>query len=192
MNANPHELRMTVSGLTFQVSCCLNPQRLRLAVQRGASNGKSALLYWRMFFCIITGVTIWGLASATAHAGRDVSLAIAATKQSRILISWRAQSATPAGGTMLIPQFQVLRSFDLKHWMPMGSMITGTNGQSLSVIDGLTNAAYYRVQSSIVMEYAQLQNADLSGGDLEGADFFGAGLFSASLSQATLTGANLA
>lgn len=127
----------------------------------------------------------------SADAQRSFSLTVTPTNQNAVAIGWKAQSATPVGDVVIIPQFQVQRSTDLINWTPVSGMITGALSQKLTFTDPAGSLGFYRVSSIINQEYAQLNNAKLDGGQLQFADFFGAQLFAASLQTAVLTNADL-
>src|SRR5262249_10887408 len=127
-----------------------------------------------------------------SNAQRDFNLAAATTNPANITVSWKAQSCIPVPGLILIPQFQVERSADLKTWSPVSDMFFPLLGQTVSWTDPQAGVGFYRVASIIRKQYSQLSNAKLSGGQLAGADLFGANLFGASLDDAELAGASLA
>ncbi|HWW01633.1 MAG TPA: hypothetical protein VNZ64_18185 [Candidatus Acidoferrum sp.] len=109
---------------------------------------------------VLPVILIWHAATnLTADAQRSFSIAVAATNQNGAVISWQAQSATPVGDLILVPEFQLQRSSDFKTWSPIGSPLTGTPGQTLAVLDAVPAAVFYRVESIISLEYAELSNA---------------------------------
>ena len=124
-------------------------------------------------------------------AQRHFNVSITVTNQNQPLITWPVQSATPVGDLLLLPQFQVKGSPDLTNWTNIGVPMTGMLHQTLSAVDSNSSANFYRVQSIISEEYAQLDNAKLASSDLDGADFFGASLFGAQLDNSSLRGADL-
>jgi uncharacterized protein YjbI with pentapeptide repeats len=126
-----------------------------------------------------------------AEAQLRTSVSLSTTNQNGIVISWTAQSATPASALIIVPQYQVHRSRDLHNWARVGGLFSGALGQLLSLTDTNANVGFYRVQSIINKEYAALSGVKLDGGQLDGADFFGATLFGASIKQSSLVGANL-
>ena len=126
-----------------------------------------------------------------AYSQRNFSVTISRTDQNNIQLTWTAQSATPIGDVFIIPQFEAQRSSDLTHWIPISGILSGSLHQILSVADSNSTSSFYRVQSIIQKEYAELNGAKLASGQLTGADFFGARLFRADLSDATLNGATL-
>ena len=67
-----------------------------------------------------------------------------------------------------------------------------TNVQTLTFTDTVAAVGFYRVNSIIDHEYAELDNQILDNGDLRFADFFGASLFGASIQNATLNTADMA
>lgn len=129
--------------------------------------------------------------TVTADAQRSFNLSVTPTNQNGVAIRWKSQSATPVGDMVVVPQFQVERSGDLKTWTPVSGMIASSLGQTNAFTDMATNLGFYRVNSIIQKEYAQLSHAKLDSGQLQFADFFGATLFGASLVSATLSNANL-
>jgi len=131
------------------------------------------------------------LLSPIAQAQRSFQITLHPTNNNAVAISWQAQSATPAGGEVLVPQFRVERSPDLKTWAPISQWMTAALGQTLTLIDSNTPSALYRVQALLDLQYAELSGANLAQGELAGSDFFGANLFGADLSEAILTGARL-
>src|SRR5262252_7482898 len=134
-------------------------------------------------------ILLLGLTPST-QAQRNFTVTVAPTNQNRVVISWKAQSATPVGDLVVVPQFVVHRSQDLNTWTPISGMLSGTLNQTLSLVDSNTSAVFYRVQSVIEMEYAELNGAKLASSELTGADFFGARLLGADLDEATLAGVN--
>ena len=126
-----------------------------------------------------------------ASAQRGFKLSFMLTNQTGIAISWKAQSVTPTGDLLVVPQFQLERSPDLKTWTPISGKLSATLGQTITLVDSNSSPTFYRVRSIISKQYVQLSRARLNSGQLEGSDFFGANLFAASLVQARLTGASL-
>lgn len=124
-------------------------------------------------FCIaLIASGLMGLA-LKAQAQRAFTNSISLTNKTTAVISWKVQSFTPVGDLILVPQYQVVRSPDLKNWTPVGSRITGALHQTLSVMDSNPGRAFYRVQSIIDLEYAQMDNVKLTSGEMAGADFLG-------------------
>ena len=105
------------------------------------------------------------------------------------VISWLSKPVTPLGDLPIIPQFVVQRSDDLQSWTAISSNLTSAVGQKLAFTDTNGTRGFYRVQSIINQEYAELPGETLDSGQLTGADFFGADLFGASLRSASLNGA---
>ncbi len=128
--------------------------------------------------------------AATASGQRAFTINVAPTNLNAAAVSWKVQSATPVGDLLMLPQFQVERSPDLKNWIPVSGMITGALSQKLVFTDPQSSLGFYRVNSLINQENAQLSNVKLDGGQLQFADFFGAELFAASLQSAILTNAS--
>jgi len=166
-----------------------NPNTHRDPASAGPSAGPSHIKFatWNLVFGIVLGFGIgcFGLLPR-ANAQRAFSVAITPTNQNRIAISWKAQSATPIGDLVILPQFRVHRTLDFKTWIPVSGLLSGSLGQTMSLSDSNSNIGIYRVESVISEEYAELNNAKLSFGQLAGADFFGARLFGTSLDQADL------
>ncbi len=104
--------------------------------------------------------------SPAARAQRNFSLSLAVTNGNSAVLRWPVQSATPVGDVVLVPKFQVERSSDLKSWTPIGDVFEGSLGQVLTVTDPGGDAAFYRVESLLDLEYAQLEHANLSRGEL--------------------------
>jgi len=126
-----------------------------------------------------------------AHAQRSFQITLHPTNNNAVAIVWQAQSATPPGGEVLVPQFRVEQSPDLKTWTPINQWMTAALGQTFIVVDSNAPCAFYRVQALLDLQYAELSGADLAHGELAGSDFFGANLFGTDLSGAILTGAGL-
>src|SRR5262245_11341838 len=126
-----------------------------------------------------------------AYAQRSFTISVTPTNQNNVAIRWKAQSATPIGDLLLVPQFRVERSQDFINWSPISGKLSATLNQTLTLVDSNANAAFYRVQSFIEKEYGEMNGAKLASGELTGADFFGARLLGADLSEAILNGANL-
>ena len=145
-----------------------------------------ALIY---FPALLTAVLFF---TTPVFAQRAFTVSVAPTNGNATAVSWRAQSATPTGDLFIIPQFQVERSSDLKNWTPISGQLAATLNQRLTFADPQGGVGFYRVNSIINQEYAQLSNAKLDGGQLQFADFFGAELFAASLQSAVLTNASFA
>jgi uncharacterized protein YjbI with pentapeptide repeats len=141
-----------------------------------------------MLWLLLTLAAGWAV---SAQAQRNVSLTAASTNQNAIVIGWHAQSATPAGDTVVMPQFQVQRSADLAVWSGVGDLLSATNGQNLTFTDTTATMGFYRVNSIIDEEYAEFDNLVLNNGELQFADFFGASFFGASVQNASLGNANL-
>ncbi len=137
----------------------------------------------------ILSIALLSFSTATTFSQRAFNLNIASTNNG-MTISWPCQSATPLGETPIIPLFIVQRSTDLLSWTAISTNLTAPAGQTLTLSDTNANQAFYRVQSIIVKENAQLSQAILDSSDLTGADFFGAELFGASLQAAFLDGAD--
>ncbi|HXJ74914.1 MAG TPA: pentapeptide repeat-containing protein, partial [Candidatus Dormibacteraeota bacterium] len=140
----------------------------------------------------LLGLLILAGAPLDLRAQRDFSIKLAPTNQTAIRITWKAQSVVPLPGQIMVPQFQVERSFDLTNWAPVSSLFSPNLGQTLDWGEPRGSIGFYRVASIIRKQYAQLSNARLAGGELSGADFFGANLFGASLNGSNLAGATLA
>jgi uncharacterized protein YjbI with pentapeptide repeats len=140
---------------------------------------------WLLFASSFAGFVI------DANAQRSFSLTVVPTNQNAVAIKWKTQSATPVGDLVVLPQFQVERSSDLRTWLPVSGMISSALGQTNTFTDNTTELGFYRVNSIIQKEYAQMSNAKLNSGQLQFADFFGATLFGAHLVSATLSNAIL-
>src|SRR5436190_8881591 len=137
-------------------------------------------------------LSLWWAWASPASGQRAFNISFAPTNDDAVAISWKAQSATPIGDLFIVPDFQLERSADLRAWEPVGSSLSPTLNQIVTVIDPAGgSAAFYRVASTISKEYASLSQAALDFGGLEGADFFGANLFGATITSASLCGANL-
>src|SRR5262249_46555441 len=95
----------------------------------------------------------------SARAQRAFSISLAPTNQSGIVIRWKAQSATPAGDLTLVPQFVVQRTIDFTNWTPISGNLTAALNQTLSLVDSNANTGFYRVQSLIEEEYAEMNGA---------------------------------
>ena len=93
-----------------------------------------------------------------ASAQRAFSVSVAPTNQNAVVVSWKVQSATPGGDFLLLPQFQVERTADLKNWTPISGMVTGALSQKLTFVYPAATVGFYRVNSIIDQEYAQLDN----------------------------------
>src|SRR5439155_1171700 len=61
-----------------------------------------------------------------ARAQRNFTLTMAPTNQAAVVISWKAQSATPTNDFLIVPQFRVERSLDLKNWIPVSAKLSGS------------------------------------------------------------------
>src|SRR6185312_12909519 len=144
-----------------------------------------------IFFCAMCAANFFGGAPA-AFSQRAFNLRIAPTNNTGVAVSWPCQSATPLGDLIILPQFVVQRSDDLQSWTSVSSNSTASLGQKLTFTDTSGARGFYRVQSIINQEYAEIPGAVLDFGDLTGADFFGANLFGASLQQTALTGSKFA
>ncbi len=143
----------------------------------------------RGFLNAVLSIALLLLSITTAFSQRAFNLNISSTNNATT-ISWPCQSATPLGETPIIPLFIVQRSADLQSWIPISSNLTAPASQTLTFSDTNANQAFYRVQSIIDKENAQLSQAVLDSSDLTGADFFGAELFGASLQASFLDGAD--
>lgn len=144
----------------------------------------------RIYISILASLTL----SSVTQAQRAFSVQIQNTNGGP-QISWPSQSAVPAGGLPLFPQYVLQRSIDLQNWSDLFTD-DGTPGKTFQFVDSGGAPAFYRVETKIVRPYAELAQANLSFGELTGADFFGADLFgatvtSASIDHATLAGADL-
>src|SRR5262245_61596599 len=84
-----------------------------------------------------------------ALAQRGFTVTRVPTNQNRIAISWKVQSATPIGDVFIIPQFRVQRTLDLKAWSPFSDLLSGSLGQTLSLVDSNSTFGAYRVESVI-------------------------------------------
>src|SRR5436190_7444381 len=129
--------------------------------------------------------------SISSHAQRTFSVSLGRTNGTNVVISWKAQSATPVNDLLVVPQFRVQRSSDLVNWMPITAVLSPSLGQTVSIVDTNSTAAFYRVISIISKEYAQLNQKKLSNAGFMGADFFGASLFGSKCDNADFSGANL-
>ena len=69
-----------------------------------------------------------GCSVLPVHAQRNFSLTLTRTNQSGVAIQWKAQSATPAGDLVLVPQFRVERSPDLKTWTAISGKLAPRAG----------------------------------------------------------------
>jgi uncharacterized protein YjbI with pentapeptide repeats len=127
----------------------------------------------------------------SAHGQRAFTVSVRSTNQGGATISWKAQSATPVGDLVIVPQFVVERSADLQSWTTVSGTFSPSLSQTVTFTDTNGGFAFYRVGSIIQKQYAEMSNARLSSGGLAGADFFGARLFAARFDQAILTGARL-
>ena len=139
-------------------------------------------------FALIAGALLVSAAGALAQ--RAFTISISLTNQSQVVVRWNAQFATPIGDLFITPHYQVQRSGDLQTWTSIGVPFTGALLTNTVLIDSISGAAFYRVESIISLEYAHLENKILDLGQLDGGDFFGASLFNASLKSAQLRGAN--
>jgi uncharacterized protein YjbI with pentapeptide repeats len=173
------------------VSPCLPRRSSRQRAAAGPSDTAALRRRSRPFvYFVYFVVTLLLNFVPAAHAQRAFSLTLAPTNQN-FKLSWKVQSATPVGDLVVLPQFRVERSLDLKTWTPISGTMTGTLNQTLSATDSNVAAGFYRVQSMIEKPYATMNNAKLNSGQLTGANFFGAQLFHALLVSAQLNGANL-
>ena len=127
----------------------------------------------------------------SAGAQRNFSISATPSGSSSITISWPVQSATPSNDLVVLPQFQVMRSTDLKSWSAMGTEMSGTLHQMLSLTDTNAGGAFYKVQSLIIQEYAQFKNVTLSSGPALERGLFWRKIFGSTLNGASLNGANL-
>jgi hypothetical protein len=96
------------------------------------------------------------LLAASAGAQRNFTISAISNGPGSVIVSWPVQSATPAGDLLMLPQFQVQRSVDLKSWIPLGAPMSGTLHQTLTLADPNGVAAFYRVQSIISQEYGSV------------------------------------
>src|SRR5690348_4606325 len=134
--------------------------------------------YLRRTFFSGLGLAALFSGAPAAFSQRAFNVAMAQTNDSLVL-SWKCQSATRVGDLLILPQFIVQRSDDLQSWLPISSNLTGTLSQKLTFSDTNASRGFYRVQSIINEEYAEIPGAVLDSGELTGADFFGANLFGA-------------
>lgn len=141
-------------------------------------------------FCLTLFAAMLPGGAFVARAQRAFSVSLSLTNQSHVLLGWTVQAATPPGDILVVPQYQVQRSADLLNWTNVGAPLSGRVLAKVSFLDSVSNAGFYRVQSILNLEYAQLNNDPLDSGQLAGADFFGASLFNASLTSAQLNMAN--
>src|SRR5438874_72957 len=84
-----------------------------------------------------------------SYAQRNFTLGIAGANQNNVVVSWTAHSATPNGDLVLVPQFRVERSADMKTWTPISAKLTASLNQFLTLTDTNATTAFYRVQSLI-------------------------------------------
>jgi len=72
-----------------------------------------------------------------------------AVRPDSVAVVWKTQSATPAGDFLIIPQFRVERSRDLKTWTLAGGVISSSLGQTNVFFDSAADFGFYRVNSII-------------------------------------------
>src|SRR2546427_457638 len=136
------------------------------------------------------------LTALQTNAQRSVRLQLNPTNNSGIELTWQPGSVVPLPGLQLFPDYQVHRSHDLVSWTPVGGRFVGNIGGTnrfLSFVDtGVAEAnAFYRVESIVDLQFADLIGEDLTGAEFHRANLFGADLFNAGLGKAKLPDAIL-
>ncbi len=162
----------------------------RLAVESLSACFRLLLSFVIRHLSFSTGALL-SLGVCSGHAQRAFTVSVRSTNQGGATISWKAQSATPVGDLVVVPQFIVQRSSDLQSWTTVSGTFSPTLSQTVTFTDTNGGFAFYRVGSLIQKQYAEMSNARLNSGDLSGADFFGARLFGALFVQTKLLGARL-
>ena len=113
---------------------------------------------------LLAAIFLSGAPAAIGQRSFNVSIALT---NSGPTISWKAQSATPNGDLLIVPEFRVERSPDLNNWTPVSGILTASSiGQKMSFADTNNAVAFYRVQSILDLEYAQLDKVTLNNGGL--------------------------
>src|SRR6266511_5376631 len=134
--------------------------------------------------------------SPEAAAQRSVMLQLNFTTRSGVALTWQSGSVVPPPGLPIFPDYQVHRSYDLENWAPIGEPFIGNIGGSSRLLSSVDSGAdesgaFYRVEASVDLPFADLIGEELNGAELLGANLFGADLFSARLGNAILRDAIL-
>src|SRR2546428_11961650 len=96
---------------------------------------------WKSSILVLLASLLAGLVPE-AKAQRSFTLTLTPTNQNGLVISWTARSATPAGDLVLVPQFRVERSPDLKAWTPISAKLSASPGQVLSLVDSNSSQGF--------------------------------------------------